>query len=247
MDIWKFYDITHTDHIICNPSNPEKFARLVDRVRLPEGAKVLEVACGKAELLALLAEKYSPAAVGIDASPHCIRAARARLAARVPGADITLLEMDGAHYRPGAAESFDLTVCLGASWIFNGHRGTLEALRAWTRPNGQIAVGEPYWRQDPDPEYLRRTGFAPDMFATHYQNVVAGQELGLELLYTLDSSHDDWDVYEGLQWTAGENYALVHPEDPDVPELLSRIRREKQDYLHYGRDAVGWAIYLFRK
>jgi hypothetical protein len=37
--------------------------------------------------------------------------------------------MNGADYRPQPGEQFDLAVCLGASWIFDGHRGTLAALQ----------------------------------------------------------------------------------------------------------------------
>ena len=86
-----------------------------------------------------------------------------------------------------------------------------------------------------------------DTFGTHHANVITGQELGLTLLYTLVSSLDEWDRYEGLQWHAAETYALDHPDDPDVPELLERVRREEHQYLRWGRDTVGWALYLFRK
>ncbi len=247
MDTWKYFDITHKEHIICNPSSLEKFARLVQLLRLPPGAKVLELACGKAELLAQIAEAYEVTAVGVDTSPYCIRDARAKLAERVPHADIILLEMDGAKYQPDAPESFDLTVCLGASWIFNGHKGTLAALHAMTKPGGLIAVGEPYWRQEPDPEYLEMAGYDRDLFGSYAQNVTIAQELGLHLLYTLDSNLDNWDTYESLQWYASENYALAHPDDPDVPELLQRVRAQKKEYLQYGRSTLGWAIYLFRK
>jgi hypothetical protein len=90
-------------------------------------------------------------------------------------------------------------------------------------------------------------GFERDLFATHHQNVVIGEEMGLSLLYTLVSNHDEWDQYEGLQWYAAERYAVSHPEDPDVPELLRRVREQKEEYLRWGRDTLGWAIYLFRK
>ena len=76
---------------------------------------------------------------------------------------------------------------------------------------------------------------------------MTGQDLGLTLLYTIVSTLDEWDRYEGLRWYAAEDYALAHPIDPDVPELLERVRHEKHDYLRWGRDSLGWALYLFRK
>jgi len=245
LETWKYFDITHSEHTICNPSSLEKITRLVQLLRLQQGAKVLELACGKGEFLAQLAQAYSISAVGVDISPYCIRDARATLAQRIPQADVTLLEMDASEYQPDAPASLDLTVCLGASWIYDGHRGTLAALKAMTRPGGLIVVGEPYWRKEPDPAYLQLAGFESDTFGTHYENALAGQELGLTLLHTIVSDENDWDVYEGLQWYASEKYAQNNPADPDVPELLSRQRTQQQEYLQYGRDTLGWAIYLF--
>lgn len=247
METWKFFDITHKKHVLCNPTSLAKFARLVELVRLPQGARVLEIATGKGELIVQLAERYGVAGVAIDLSPYCIADARRKIAERVPGAEIELLEMDGANYRPKAGESFDLAACLGASWIFGGHKGTLAALAAMTKPGGLVVVGEPYWRQEPHPDYLAAAGLQRAMFGTHYENVATGEEVGLALLYTLVSNLDEWDQYEGLQWYAAENYAAAHPGDPDVPELLQRVRNSQQGYLQWGRDALGWAIYLFRK
>jgi hypothetical protein len=247
METWKFFDITHKEHIICNPSSLEKYQQLVNLLRLPDGAQVLEIAMGKGEFIIRLAEQYSVGGVGVDISPYCVRDARAKLAERVPQASITFLEMGGADYQPDKLESFDLTACMGASWIFEGHKGTLAALKAMTKPGGLIVVGEPYWLQEPDPAYLEAAGFGRDVFDTHHGNVQAGKDLGLTTLYTLVSNHDDWDVYEGLQWFASEQYALDHPDDPDVPELRRRMAEQKQEYLRWGRDTLGWALYLFRK
>lgn len=246
MDRWKFFDITHRDHVFCNPLNQSKIDEIVDLLRLPAGARVLDIACGKAELLVRLAERYGIAGVGVDLSPYCIRDARARAAERVPGADLRFLEQDGAAFQ-GEAESFDLGVCLGASWVFGGHAGTLRALTGWVRPGGLVLVGEPYWIREPEPEYLAAAGMSRDAFLTHAGNVQAGLEQGLTFLYAWVSSQDDWDRYEMLQCQAAERYAREHPEDPDVPELLRRVRAGRDRYLRWGRETLGWAAYLFMK
>jgi len=149
METWRFFDITHKEHVLCNPTSLAKFARLVELVRLPQGARVLEVATGKGELMVQLAERYDVSGVAIDLSPYCIGDAQRKIEARVPDANIELLEMDGAKYRPQPGETFVLTACLGASWIFAGHKGTLAALAQMTKPGGLIVAGEPYWRQEP--------------------------------------------------------------------------------------------------
>src|SRR5512139_3338905 len=86
MDTWKFYDITHHDHVVCNPTSEEKLARLVGLLRLSPDARVVDIACGKGEFLVRLAEAYGIRGTGIDLSPFCVADARKRLQARAPGA-----------------------------------------------------------------------------------------------------------------------------------------------------------------
>jgi SAM-dependent methyltransferase len=207
----------------------------------------LDVACGKAEFLCLAAEAYGVIATGIDLSPYAIEAARENVETRRLTDRIELLHMDGAKYEPNAPESLHLASCIGASWVYQNHRGTLEALTKMTRPGGLVLVGEPFWMTDPAPEYLKLTGQDPDLCGSHAENVTVGEDAGLALLYTQVANSDDWDRYEGLQWQAAERYAADHPDDPEVEALLRNTRRSRDAYLRWGRNCLGWALYLFRK
>ena len=248
MDIWKFFDITHREHILCNPMSLEKLEELITLLTLKPGARVLDIATGKGEFLIRLAERNPQmTGTGVDISPYCLADVRKKHKERVPAAKLHFLEMDGAKYVPEALESFDLVACIGASWIYGGHRGTLKALQEMAAPESWIVVGEPYWRQEPEREYLEAIEVTQSDFGTHYQNVEAGQESGLEVVYTLVSSQDDWDRYEGLQWYAAETWASDHRDDPDVETVLKRVRESKAAYLKWGRETLGWAIYVFKK
>lgn len=182
--------------------------------------------------------------VGVDRSPHFVARARENVARRAPSADIELHEMDGAEYAAEAG-SFDLACCVGASWVFGGHRGSLQALSRAVRPGGQVLVGEPFWRSEPAAEYLAASGMGRHDFASHAGNVAIGEELGLVPLLALVSSAEDWDRYEALQWRAAARHARAHPDDADLPELLERVARARNEYLTWGRATVGWALYLF--
>ena len=245
MDIWKFYDVAHRYHEVCNPTSRAKLDELVGLLRLNPGSAVLDIACGKGELLTRLAERYEISGIGIDISPYCVTDAEQKLRERVPGAQIQILNMDGADYSPDQLS--DLAMCIGASWVYKGHRGTLSALKTMTKPDALILVGEPFWLKDPDDAYLVAENLTRDMFGTHYENVLVGEDEGLFPLYTMVSSQDDWDRYETLQWYAAEKYARDNPDDPDVSEILTRVAHGRTNYLHWGRDTLGWAMYLFRK
>lgn len=246
MDTWKFFDITHREHLVCNPTSEGKLAQLVSLLRLQTNARVVDIACGKGEFLTRLAEAYCIRGIGVDISPFHIADAQRKLHLRAPGAEVIFNQINGSDFRPEAPHSLALASCIGASWIFGGHAQTLTALSSMVTSDGWVIVGEPYWLQEPPEEYLAASGFTKDAFGTHHGNAEAGALCGLELVHTLVSSKDDWDRYEGLQWYATAEYAREHADDTDLPELLERVERAKNIYLRWGRDTLGWAMYVFR-
>jgi len=245
MDRWNFYDIVHRDLLIWNPLSVAKLDELVGLLDLPSEAAVLDIACGNGEVLVRLAERYLISGDGVDLSPSCVRAARARAQERVPRAALLFHEQDGRAFAAQAG-AYDLAICLGGSWVFDGYRGTLQALQRLVRSGGLVLVGEPHWRQQPGLDYLRTSNFTATSFATHAGNVAIGLELGLVLLYSVVSTEDDWDRYEGLQWRAAERYAALHPDNAEAAEVVHRERALRDLYLRWGRDTLGWAVYLFR-
>ena len=196
------------------------------------------------EVLTRLAELYGVSGVGVDISPYCVADVKQKLQERVSDARIEILNMDGADYK--ADQFFDLAMCIGASWVYKGHRGTLRALKPMTKPGGLVLVGEPFWIKEPEKAYLAAENHTRDMFGTHYENVLAGEEEGLVPLYTMVSNQDDWDRYETLQWYAAAMHAGENEDDPDVPEILARVALGRTNYLRWGRNTLGWALYLFR-
>ncbi len=244
MDIWKYFGITHRNHVVCNPTSSAKLDELVGLLPLKPGSRVLDVACGKAEILLRTIGRYNATGVGVDISPYEVEAAGERLIAAGLSDKAEIVLSDGAKYRadPG---SFDMAMCIGATWVWGGYRGTIEALKRIVVPGGLIAIGEPFKLKQPDPEYVATD---PDFLATlitHPENVAVAREAGLTLLYALVSNQDDWDRYEGMQTLAAETYALEQPDDPDVAELLRRRHEADEQYLRWGRDTVNWAMYLF--
>ena len=246
MDLWKYYAVGHEQHVVCNPLSEAKVDELVALLALPDEAWVLDIACGKAEFLVRTARRWKCSAVGVDISPYFVADARAKVKAAGLESAIEIVESDGSVYG-GKPSSFDAAVCLGASWIWGGLEGTLRALSTWAKPDGLVVVGEPFWRTTPSPEHLEAAELTESSFGTHLGNAQTGLGLGLSLLHTIVSSEDDWDRYEGYQWCAAERHSQRNPNDPDLPELMAKMRKARDHYLRWGRNEIGWAVYLFLK
>lgn len=247
MDIWKYFDITHRENNICNPMSEDKLNGLVILLKLNKNSNVLEIACGKAEFLIRLAETYDIQGIGIDISPFCIAEAQEKLKNRCPKSKIKFFEMNGADYKHSETNYFDLAMCIGAEWIFNGFKNTLNYLIQNVKQDGLIIAGCPFWQNEPSDEYLKAVDLKKDSYGTHYENMLIGKELGLELIYSIVSSKDDWDNYEGLNWYASIKYINANPDDKDNQELYNRIIKNRDSYLQWGRETIGWAIYIFQK
>jgi hypothetical protein len=131
-------------------------------------------------------------------------------------------------------------MCLGASFVWAGLAGMLDALEPVVRPGGHVVVGEPYWRKLPLPEdYEERD----EPFTSLDGTVAILESGGLRVVSVIDSSPDDWDRYETLHWRAVEEWLVASPADPDAAEVRSMHERAKRTYLRHGREYLGWAIF----
>ena len=55
---------------------------------------------------------------------------------------------------------------------------------------------------------------------------------------------DDWQLEDALE--IAQRMLREHPDDPDLPEITRRVHASRETYLKWGRDTLGWAVYLFR-
>ena len=243
MDTWRYFELTHSAHDLLNPFRPERLDLLGERLGLGPGSRVLDVACGHGEMLLRWHERLGVSGLGIDASPFHSRRARERAEARAPGA-VEVREGRGEDLRTD--ELFDAACCLGASWIWHGHRGTLEALLGFVRPGGAVVVGEPFWKEEPARGYLEAEGLERGSFHDLEGCRRTALELGLELIWMGGATEEEWDEYEMKQALAVDAFALAHPDDPDLAALRERRRRHDEAYFRWGRSCLGWAVWAFR-
>ncbi len=240
---WKLIEIAEAQHEIQNPTSPEKVRLLGNYLELTPESHVLDVASGRGGPAILLAREFGCHVAGIELRQAFHAAAEERTAAagfasrvRFVRADARELELE--------REAYDAALCLGATFVWSGLSGTLDALAPAVRSGGYVAVGEPYWRTWPlSPGYPD-----PDMtYATLPETVAKIDRNGLRLVAILASSEDDWDRYESGHWRKLEEWLREHPDDPDADAIRERHLAFRDHYLRWQRDAMGWAIFVARK
>ena len=244
MNPQKFSAIAHRDHDYCNPISAAKIERVLDLLPLDESSRVLDLGCGRAELSLRIIERFGSTVVAIDHSSYMLDAARER--AEWTGA-LGKLHLDDTDIRDFQADpqTFHLSVMLGGGGIPGGMGGICRQLKTWTKSGGYVLIGEGYWRARPNAEYLALLGGPDSQFLDHRGNVNAGIEAGLVPMHAATASPDEWDEYEWKYCRSIERYAREQPDDADVPQMLERIRHWRDAYLRWGRETLGFAVYLF--
>ena len=231
--------IAHGELALYNPLADADLDAAIAGLDLAPGARVLEVACGRAETLRRIASRWSISGVGYDLD--------AELIARGRGATRASVELMVADQPPGGP--FDLAVCIASSHALGGFPAALERLRELVSPRGQVLLGEGYWRRPPDPDYLKALGDADeDELASYGGLLEAAEDAGLVPLWSCVASERDWDRYEWTMVMNCERWAAKHAEDPSAETVRARaVAARRRLALPGGRETLGFALLLLRR
>jgi cyclopropane fatty-acyl-phospholipid synthase-like methyltransferase len=114
-----WYAVAERDHDIQNPTSPEKIRLLGERLRLTAESHVLDIACGKGVPAVLLASAFGCQVTGVERAAEFAADARARVAEAGLRDRIEIIERDAAELELEAGR-YDVAMCLGASFIWDG-------------------------------------------------------------------------------------------------------------------------------
>jgi SAM-dependent methyltransferase len=236
----RYFIVAERDHEIQNPTSEEKLRLLGERLGLDSRSRVLDIASGRGGPALLLAREFGCRVEGVEIAPefHAVAVERAEAAGL---SHLVSSRLGDASQEELPAETYDVAMCLGASFVWGGLAGTLDALEPAVCDGGHVVVGEPFWRKLPLPDdYDERS--AP--YTTLEGTVTIFESGRLRTVAVIVSSGDDWDRYETLHWRAVEQWLAGNPDDPDADDIRFRHERYKWTYLRHGRELVGWAIFV---
>jgi SAM-dependent methyltransferase len=222
--------IAHGELALYNPLAEADLDEAIGLLALEPRARVLDVACGTAEVLRRIAARWGVEGTGYDQDAELIE--RARTAA--PGLNLMVADQPP----PGP---FDLAVCIASSHALGGFPDALARLRELVTPGGQVLLGEGYWLREPTPEYLDSLGGAtPDELADYGGLFSAAEHAGLTPLWSCVASERDWDRYEWTQVLNAERHS-----GEQLRERAAAAR--KRLTLPGGRQTLGFALVLLRR
>lgn len=238
----RFSEVAFRSHYLCSPVDPATIEEALSHLVLGDTDRVLDIGCGKGRLLVEIVDRFGCSGLGIDVDETFIAAARELAGSRGLQERIEFRCTDATQVtlEPG----FALAACLGSTHVYGTLLATIEALRTVVVPAGHLLLGEGFWRREPDPEYLERLGSAPDELTSHLGNIAAIQGTGLEVVYSHESTLQEWDDFEGLYARSVHEYVAANPEDPEAGQMLDRIERWEDTVERWGRDTLGFGLYL---
>jgi SAM-dependent methyltransferase len=223
-------------HDIQNPTSAAKIRLLGERLRLGPHSRVLDIACGRGGPALVLASAFGCRIHGVERAREFADAARERAAEAGLEDLIEIVEADARKY-PIDPETWDVALCLGATFVWDGLDGTLAALTPAVRAGGYVVVGEPYWRQWPLSAGLDNLGYV-----SLAETVTKLEASGLSLVSLIAASRDDWDRYQSPHWQGVEEWLAEHSDDPGAAKLRQENEDHKRRYLEVGRELFGWVI-----
>lgn len=240
-----FHEISEANHRILNPFTEDKLMLLGEVCRLRPGMRLLDLACGKAEMLCRWAQRYGIEGVGVDLSEVFLTAARTRADELDVASRLTLVHGDAAAYRAEPA-AYDVVSCLGATWIGGGLVGTIELMKPVVSDNGVLLVGEPYWTDPPPPEAYGALGASLDDFTSLPGMLDRFEAAGVELVEMVLADGDSWDRYVAGQWMTLHDWLRANPEHPKAPTIRAGLDDARRSYLRYNRRYLGWGVFVLR-
>ena len=238
------HEIAEAGHRILNPFTERQLMLLGEVSRIGPGTRILDLACGKGELLCRWAAAFGSGGQGVDISEVFIPAARARATELGVADRVSFTLGDAAGFRPEAP--CDVVSCIGATWIGDGLAGTIELMRPAVVPGGLMLIGEPYWIEDPPQAAYQAQDSEPGEFVSLAGTLERFEAAGVGLVEMVLADGESWDRYVASQWWTVAEWLKANPGHEYAPVMRDYLRRSRESYLGWTRRYLGWGVFVLR-
>jgi SAM-dependent methyltransferase len=237
MDDNLYWAIAERDIEIQNPVTDRKLRLLDDYCDIRDGLRVLDVGCGKAWLMRQWAERFAIEGYGIETNPRFLEVARRRRPAK---GKLDFFRGMAERYQP-EPDSWDVVMCLGASFAIGNMAQAIDWIVSAARPGGTIVYGDITLKHRPE---VHRGEVLP-LDASAVMDLI--ERHGAEVSATISASDADFERYESHHRHATLTWARGNPDHPHHAEVLEKSRADWLYYQRHVRPMLGWTIFVGRK
>lgn len=143
-------EIGHRGLLFNCPHTEDQLSGFLELLQLETGGNILDIGCGKGELMCRIAEKYDCNALGIDSNSNMIENIRPVSKGSVSG---IVVDMEKWLRDESPSKKYDLIVCIGS--LRQGKQAEmLMQLTQMLSPSGMLLIGELVWIAKPSKEFL---------------------------------------------------------------------------------------------
>jgi cyclopropane fatty-acyl-phospholipid synthase-like methyltransferase len=226
------------------PMSSSRATELIATLEPLDGATVVDLGCGWAELLLRVLE-YDPTArgFGIDTNAAALERARRNADARGLGTRVHFECADAAQY----ASPCDVAIVVGSSHAWGGTSAALDAVGRRLRPGGRLLLGEAIWEQAPTHAALTALDAAADDFTSLAVLVQLCEAHGYEPQHVARATLEEWDSFESRYCAGAEQWLATHADSPDAADLRAAVDTHRDGWRHGYREILGFAYLTLLK
>jgi SAM-dependent methyltransferase len=239
------HEISEAGHRILNPFTAGKLRLLGEVCRLRPETGILDLACGKGELLTTWAAAHGVVGTGVDISEVFLAAARSR-ADELGVTERVRFHLGDAARFPIRPRGYGVVSCLGATWIGGGLAGTIDLMRPAIGTDGLMLIGEPYWITPPPPDAPAALGVGDHTFTSLTGTLDRFTAAEMSLVEMVLADQDSWDRYMAAQWWTVDRWLHDNPGHPDAGDMRGYLDESRRSHLAYSRPYLGWGVFVLR-
>lgn len=238
MDIFRFTEIAEAGQPILNPFTSEQMRLLGSLCELRAEQSILDLGCGKGELLCTWSREHGTRGVGVDVYEPFTAEAEHRARALGVADRVKFVTADAGAYEPD--HKFHVVACIGSAWVGGSMPDTLDLMRRHAVADDPLLlVGEPFHVGNQPPKQGRTSRALPELVDVFSQS-------GLDVVEMVMASQEGWDRYRARKWWTVDRWLRHNPASPEAAEVREHLDRSRHDYLHGERDAIGWGVFVLR-
>ena len=243
----RYSKIAHHARPIAAPISEASLERIIKQIAWASSCKpnILEIGCGKGELLLGLIQKTEGTGLGVDISAQALACARSR--ANELNVKAQFRECSASELRI-QDNSFQIAICVGSSHALGGIDSSLRTLARAVEPSGLVLLADLFWKREPEPRQLAEMGMSfGDLDPSYVELMGRGSAYNLQPVFCQVSTQEEWDDYEWSLIGSVDRHLNKNPNDPEAEQLREHLEFMRSSYLEWRRESMGFVTVLYRK